>query len=439
VIIKYPSTYDEPLKFFTWFYTKNTIEDFKDWFYDDVPAASDQKEPRREPRLNPSQVSNREEGYIEYRDHNNNFDFVKSYLEDEIEKLIKIQVSKAIEFINQNMLAHIEEPKDSQRLLKLYINDLTAIEKTIIEKLSANNTYLKSVFKIEQYLKSRYLKSEELDSDGSLISETPLSFYYDLAFNDELEKVLSAFLNNSTLINDLVLDEPNGDDSDILDRDKYFKNILAEKKKDLYQSIKDDTSKGERKSILTICFDELLIIINKIEYLKEEEHYNYVYSDLKTIISDLKLQYNSVIGHHAVFNKIRVVNTTLSYFQCKEELPINFFQKLYILTYELDLIDDSLVTEEMFIDVLTSIKPANESTITFIKTNPVVACYLKGIEIFFNNLNSVTIENSNCFINKNGKSINRSDLYAAKSRGGTYPIFQDIKDGIDELVEEYLK
>ena len=103
------------------------------------------------------------------------------------------------------------------------------------------------------------------------------------------------------------------------------------------------------------------------------------------------------------------------------------------------MIDDSLVTEEMFIDVLTSIKPANESTITFIKTNPIVACYLKGIEIFFNNLNSVTIENSNCFINKNGKSINRSDLYAAKSRGGTYPIFQDIKDGIDELVEEYLK
>ena len=92
MIIKYPSTYDEPLKFFTLFYTKNTIEDFKDWFYDDVPAASDQKEPRREPRLNPSQVSNREEGYIEYRDHNNNFDFVKSYLEDEIEKLIKIQV-----------------------------------------------------------------------------------------------------------------------------------------------------------------------------------------------------------------------------------------------------------------------------------------------------------------------------------------------------------
>ena len=129
--IKSPSTYDNPLNFFTWFYRKSTIEEFKDWFYDDVPTFSG----HQEPRLNPSQKSNREDGYIEYRDHNNNFEFVKVYFEDEIEKLINIQVSKAIEFINQNMLAHIEEPKDSQRLLKIYINDLTAIEKTIIEKL----------------------------------------------------------------------------------------------------------------------------------------------------------------------------------------------------------------------------------------------------------------------------------------------------------------
>lgn len=269
-----------------------------------------------------------------------------------------------------------------------------------------------------------------------------LQFYSDIAFQNGLEKLMSEFLGNKQLLDNgfeylkeydyYLMEEMVSDAEDavfemtIINREKYLRDILLEQRKNLYNVLKStpDCLKG--------TLDELNIVFTKIESQEEHTYFAIIIEELKNVVGDIKLQYSNIIEHHPIYNKIRRVNSSLSYFQCKD-LPYSFFEKLYELTYSLDLIDDVIVTEEEFTNVFTSATP--ESHIRFIKPNPIIAFYLKEIEVFFDNLNSVTIEKSQLFLNKQGKPLKSADLYTALSRGTDKNTVEKnrIKTKVEEL------
>lgn len=285
-----------------------------------------------------------------------------------------------------------------------------------------------------------------------------LDFYFNIAFNSELANILSSFYNNNELINnkfkyieeydyywknEMVVD---GDNPKFIvttiDKEKYFQQILINKKKTLLtelNSIIQNSENGNLKFILKKFLDQLLMIINKVETVKEEVYLNHLYSELNLIIKDIKILFLPIVQNHDIYKKILEVNTTLSFFQCKD-LPRSFFVKLYEITYNLNLIDDVIVSEESFIDVLTSPRTLVNSKIEFIKSNPIVAYYLKKVEPFFNNFNAVTIEESKWFYNKQNKQLKASDLYVALSRASetNQDEFNRIDIQIEQLKKTYL-
>jgi hypothetical protein len=287
---------------------------------------------------------------------------------------------------------------------------------------------------------------------------TGIDFYFNVAFNNEIANILTSFDNNKKLLNsgfeylkeyDYYLKDEMVIDGDnpkfvmtIIDKEKFFQQILIAKREILLNELNYTIQNSEGRNLkfaLTKFLDKLLIIINKVETVKEAPYFNQFNSELKIIIKDIKILISSIIQSHHIFKKIMEVNTALSFFQCKD-LSRTFFEKLYEVTYTLDLIDDTIVSEESFIDVLTSNKPSEDSKIEFIKSNPIVAYYLKKIEPFFNNFNAVTIENSGCFYNKQNKLIKASDLYTALSRASAMNQvdFNRIDIQIDKLKTSYL-
>lgn len=287
---------------------------------------------------------------------------------------------------------------------------------------------------------------------------TGIDFYFNVAFNNEIANILSSFYNNKEFIDDgfeylqeydyylkdeMVID---GDNPKfvmtIINKEKYFQQILIAKKEMLLNELSyiiQNSEKENLKFILTKFLDKLLTIINKVEAINEEVYFNHFYSELIIIIKDIKILFSSIVQNHQIFKKIIEINTSLSFFQCKD-LPRAFFEKLYDITCSLDLIDETIVSEESSIEVLTYNKPSENSTIEFRKSNPIVAYYLKKIEPFFNNFNAVTIENSGCFYNKQNKLLKASDLYSALSRASTHNQvdFNRIDIQIDKLKNDYL-
>jgi len=279
------------------------------------------------------------------------------------------------------------------------------------------------------------------------MSQSYLQFYTKIAFHNGLEKLMSEFLDNNQLLGNgfeylkeydyYLKDEMVIDSKDavfvttIINREKFLKDILLEQRKNLYDVLK--IAPNSLKETL----DNLNIVFAKIETQKEQKYFTIIIEELKNIVGDIILQYSSIVEHHPIYNRIKRINSSLSYFQCKE-LPYVFFEKLYDLTYSLDLIDDVLITEEMFTNVFSSSKP--EFKIDFIKPNPIIAFYLKEIEVFFDNLKAVTIEKSELFRNKQGKLLKSSDLYTALSRGMNKNTSEKnkIKIKVEELKNMYL-
>lgn len=283
-----------------------------------------------------------------------------------------------------------------------------------------------------------------------------IEYYYDLAFNDKLESILSKFINNQALLDDgyeylsehnvyikhdlsvLENKEPNFIITSI-DTSKYLGFNLKSQRKILYLDIRSLTQTNNENELKKFL-DEFLSIYLKVETLQNIYYFTIILAELKLIIEDVKIQFKNKIENHPIFNKIRVVEYSNNYFECKD-LPFSFFEKLYDTTYELDLIDDVVISQQDFIDVFTSEEPSKTALIKFIKSNLIVAYYLKGIEPFFNNLNGVTIEKSKCFLNKQNKPLTATDLYAALSRGKDKNIdyYNRIDSRISKLKESYLK
>ncbi|CAA0190364.1 hypothetical protein TMFC_20015 [Tenacibaculum maritimum] len=115
--IKIHSTETEPLNFFKWFFNSEMIAKYNDWFFDD-------KNIQHEPRLNPSQKSNRLDGYIEYLCPNNNFELVKVTIEESLGKYLSVQSTSTIRLITRNVNELIKDSKEYQHQLKFYLKEL---------------------------------------------------------------------------------------------------------------------------------------------------------------------------------------------------------------------------------------------------------------------------------------------------------------------------
>lgn len=277
----------------------------------------------------------------------------------------------------------------------------------------------------------------------------PFQFYYNIAFNEELEIILSSYYNNKELLDDgfeflkeynyyfkdeIIIDGDNPTFAiSIVKKTDYFRQKLKEEKLNCYKVLSGD------KDELINYFNKLNSIFIKIEGLETNEFTEILIEHLKEIIIDLKIQYSYLVGHHNLFNRIRQVNEIMSFFQCKE-LPYSFFKDLYNKTLELDLVDDIVTTEQVFIDVFVTDFHDGNNEIVFIKSNYIIAYYLKEIECFFNNFNAITIEKSKAFFNKQNKPLRSNDLYTALSRGKgkNNEYLEKINQGIRILKSKYL-
>lgn len=149
--VKFSSTETEPLNFFKWFFNSVTIDKYHDWFFDD-------KNTQFEPRLNPSQKSNRQEGYIEYLCPNNNFKLVKVTIEESLDKYLSLQSSSTIKLITNNINELIKDSKEYQNQLKFYVKELNDLEYSQRELIEKHPLLLKPIIDIQNYINRRYLK-----------------------------------------------------------------------------------------------------------------------------------------------------------------------------------------------------------------------------------------------------------------------------------------
>jgi hypothetical protein len=291
----------------------------------------------------------------------------------------------------------------------------------------------------------------------SVTENKPFSFFEDLIFYDSIEQVLKLFYDESIITENyhLVVERNSefvfenwvgkNDLSDMIGYDKHFKLILTYFSKigfDGLQKHIDNADESLNKKFIKSQLNLLAACIEKNKFGVINEYNELIQVELFNIISSIKFKYSYLVPSHKAFIQIvDNLNNINSIFQPKPEIKRTFFKKLHSLLIDLDLIDDIVVSEVVFLDVMTSVKPHLDSKIIFTKTNPIIACLLKEVEPFFNNFNAVSIEKSQCFFNKQNKVLKSNDLYTALSRSSSsnHDYFIRIKKKIGELENIYLK
>ncbi|MGC4041207.1 MAG: hypothetical protein QM710_10580 [Flavobacterium sp.] len=284
-----------------------------------------------------------------------------------------------------------------------------------------------------------------------------LHYLYKLLFLDGIEELMSTYLNNKDLVAEgydyfeqsgyymkLDLIESNNNNADlivsgIVDRQAFLNRFLLLNRDRLYNYFKN--LENESPDELEVFLNEYYNLLSNYHNKANSDNGNYstpIRNEIETIVNDLRIQF-PIIEYHKVFKILTKVNDSISIFQPKE-LKASFFEELYSITCNLDLIDDVLVPEEMFYDVLVSSKPNSESKILFIKKNSLIAYYLKELEPFFYNFNPVSIEKSKCFYNKQNKALNSADLYTSLSRSNNNDeiYFKRITEKINQLKSKHL-
>lgn len=283
-----------------------------------------------------------------------------------------------------------------------------------------------------------------------------LFYLDDIIFFDGLKSVMDSFLGNAKLLekgydfypdldsyNKFDLHESVGSIEPLMtvhtiDRNGFLEQYLNNSKLTLFTQLKKIENEIDFKDQLSKVYNHLNSCIKKHSY-SESNYVDIIDKHLYELVKDLKIKF-PIIEFHKVFRVLSDQNGYISFFQFKD-LKATFFEQLYETTYKLDLIDDIEVSEDVFYDVFTCSKPNPEQKIVFRAKNYLVAYFLKEIEPFFNNLNSVTIEKSKCFYNKQGKPLTSTDLYTSLSRnkGKELDSIKKIHFHLDSLKKAYLK
>ena len=374
-------------------------------------------------------------------------------------KLIKLMSDKA-------SCKEEEEEEDFENYI-LSIFGRLEIFGNRLENSSENNYYpiIKTEYeRVFDYVKSsnpEYLELRKLIKNTQKVFKlgdvsSPFKFYEDLIFHDGIKKIHDSFYiqtiytRNYRFIQELNAEFIyeawlNKDDiSDQIHIEHYVPRVLKFNNKQAFETLGKSIVKmdeTEAKKFLILQLNLLSSLVEKYD-TDLSNVYPEIRNDLISIISDINIKYSHYQLTHKAFRKLtKNSESVISFFQVKSEITTSFFEKLYDVAIHLDLIDDVETSEDLFIEVFTSVKPEPESKIQFIKPNAMIALFLKEIESFFYNFNSITIEKSKSFLNKQGKIITSADLYTALSRSKDKHNndFVKIQNEINLLKKQYLR
>lgn len=278
--------------------------------------------------------------------------------------------------------------------------------------------------------------------------ESPFEFYNQLLYYDGIKIVHNNFYQDNQFTKGYrFIQEENSefsfiawinneDITDIVDSDRFFKKVINSNTFFSLQLLNEKTEKlqdDERKIFIIKQLNELNSFLLKLKSIKTDynQECTVINEELINVIKNIFFKYNSLqIGHKLFDTIVNPRNTANSFFHCKD-YPMSFYKKLYDITKNLLLIDDTETSEDDFINVFTSSNPfALNSKIQFTKNNNLVSYFLRKIQPFFENLNFTSVEISKCFYNKQNKLLTATDLSTALSRGQKKQLFE--KDNIDE-------
>lgn len=237
----------------------------------------------------------------------------------------------------------------------------------------------------------KYLKDTYVDEPVITITEY---------FKDNLKKLLQAEIN---FTKSLLIERK--------DEIEYFdskSDIFFKKQLETIQLLK-----VENESI-TVCKELILETLNIIEnYIKKLGNIGGKAPNLLPKIKTNKPQFDPKVNRRTL-------------------------KKLYDIALDNKIIDDEIVAEEDFLNILTSNSPESlENKFVFTCDNQVATFFLNQIAVLFYNLTHSEISKSKAFINKGGKILNQNDLDKAKtlySKKLNNSVFLSIQKDIKKLI-----
>ena len=99
-----------------------------------------------------------------------------------------------------------------------------------------------------------------------------------------------------------------------------------------------------------------------------------------------------------------------SFFDIKSGVKMSLLEQLYDVAVDLEIIDDEMVTEEIFINVLTGNPTASNEVLIFKCNNRIATHFINCINSLFNNLTASRIEKSKSLIGKNGNAFTQQGM-----------------------------
>lgn len=292
-------------------------------------------------------------------------------------------------------------------------------------------------------------------------SSKVLSFYFDMLFVKSIQSVKDGFKGNATLQengysylqdHDYYLKDEMVEDNgsmpvfvtDIIGRKDFLVRLLNFENISIYRTIETEVSRLsnllDQKEYLNNIFNDLKILFRRVVNTVSDS-IELVDDSLTELLRNLKDKYTNIISSHSVFGNLHK-DIGASYFRCLESLKPSFFSKLFEVTCILGLIDDIDIYEEDFVEAFTSSKPQELSTkIKFIEIGGIVAYYFMSIKPFFKNFTSMSIQNSEAFLNKDNKFFTATGIDKARSTSKEKHL--EIKSTIDlhinKLKKQYIK
>ncbi|EDP96740.1 DUF6617 family protein [Kordia algicida OT-1] len=287
-----------------------------------------------------------------------------------------------------------------------------------------------------------------------------LSFYYDLLFTYGIASIRDSFIGNETIKNKgysfiqehdyHMKDEMVEDDdlmptfvTDIIKREDFLNRLMQFENSSINSELETQlNSKGlkkEKLNLLNQFFDDLKVLLKRIDNIEDRDS-EAIRTSLLEITSKVKQRYQLIVSNHDVF-KYLVKDSDITFFKNKN-LKYSFYQELYELAYSLYLIDDIEIEESHFVEAFISPKPSTLiNKIRFSANNMIASYFLESLKPFFNGFNHITIEASEIFLNKQGKVLKSTDIYASLSRGKNKYLNEKkkIDSGISELKKKHLK
>lgn len=292
-------------------------------------------------------------------------------------------------------------------------------------------------------------------------SNSVLSFYFDMLFDNDIQSVKDSFIGNSTLkdngysylqnqkyyLKEEMLEEDGVMPvfkTDVITKEKFFICLLNFENISIYKTIESEISSlidlENKKEFLNNIYNDLRILFRRILNTVSDS-ISLVEDYLSDLLRNLKDKYVNIINSHSVFGNLSK-NGGASYFRSLDYLKQSFFIELFDVTCNLGLIDDTDIYPEDFFNAFTISKPQESpDKIKFIVQGGIVAHYFEAIKPFFHNFTNITIELSGVFINPVDKPYSATGIQ--KSKSVSKEKYLDIKATIDlhinKLKKQYIK